>query len=139
MPTVPANLSTVPAFDELAAKLVKSLDLKFLKDSVIGIDAAYYLQGLPKESLISALGGSPLALESTIITAVTGLQSAGLKLHFVFNGLDSRVGYDSVANAARAAQLNNEAFSLYENKQPGPAKQRFDFSSRPTLRAFGRP
>ena len=125
-----ANLSAVVVFDVWAADkgLVKSFDLKFLQDRVIGIDAAYYIQNTNKDPLLSALGGPPLAFESTVINAVKHLQDAGLKLHFVFNGLDSGVGSDPVTSSARAAQLDSEAFTLYETEQAKQARDVFKAS-----------
>ena len=118
------------AFDVWAAEkgIAKSLDLKFLQDRVIGIDAAYYILGLKKDPLWSALAGPPLAFESTIINAIKHLQDAGLKLHFVFNGLNSGIGSDPTTNSARAAQLDIEAFALYETEQPNQAKDVFKAS-----------
>ncbi len=128
---VPANDSgVVSSFEQWtdSSHIAKQFDLKFLKDCTIGIDATYYLQSLPQESLLSALGGAPLALESTITRATNELQKAGLILHFVFNGLDSGVGDDAAASSARAAQLSSEAFNLYEGKQPADAERSFGSS-----------
>ena len=127
-----ANSSTVVAFDVWVADkgIAKSFDLKFLQDRIIGIDAAYYILGLNKDPLLSALGGPPLAFESTVINAVKLLQDAGLKLHFVFNGLDSGIGSDPYTSSARAAQLGDEAFTLYETEQAKQAKDVFKASGR---------
>ena len=124
---VKANLSVVLAFDVWAADkgIAKSFDLKFLQDRVIGIDATYYIDGLNNDPLLSALGGSPLAFEKTVIDVVTHLHNAGLKLHFVFNGLDSGVGNDPMASSVKAAQLDNEAFTLYEAQQAKKARDVF--------------
>ena len=118
------------AFDVWATdkEIAKLLPLKFLQDRVIGIDAAYYILGLNKDPLLSALGGPPLAFESTVINAVKLLQDAGLKLHFVFNGLESGIGSDSLTSSARAAQLGDEAFTLYETQQAKQAKDVFKAS-----------
>ena len=123
---------SVPAFDAWVGKVTKTFDLKFLQGSVVGVDAAHYLAGLPKEPLLSALGGSPLALEAAISKAIAELHAAGLTLHFVFDGLDSGLNDDPFAASERAARLNNEAFALYESHQAEPAKQAFQ-SSGPCL------
>lgn len=127
---IEANSSAVEAFDVWAADkgIAKSFDLKFLQDRVIGIDAAYYILGLNKDPLLSALGGPPLAFESTVINAIKHLQDAGLKLHFVFDGLDSGIGSDSIIRSVRTAQLASEAFSLYESDQGKQAKDVFKAS-----------
>lgn len=136
---VEANLSTVVAFDVWAADkgIAKSFDLKFLQDRVIGIDAAYYIHGLNKDPLLSALGGPPLAFESTVVNAVKYLQDAGLKLHFVFSGLDSGVGSDPATISARAAQLDGEAFTLYENEHGKQARDVFKASGMHELLLVG--
>ena len=117
----------MPVFEQWtdANHVAKELDLKFLKDSTIGVDAVHYLRSLPQESLLSALGGAPLALESTIKCTAVELQKVGLRLHFVFNGLDSGVGDDAATSSAKAAHLSSEAFNLYEGKQPADAERTF--------------
>lgn len=122
--------STVAAFDVWAADkgIAKSFDLNLLQDRVIGIDAAYYILGLNKDPLLSALGGPPLAFESTVINAVKLLQDSGLRLLFVFSGLDSGIGSNSFTSSERAARLGTEAFTLYENEQAKQAKDVFKAS-----------
>lgn len=129
------NFDVVQVFEQWAESncIAKRFDLKFLKDCTIGIDALHYLKNLPQESLLSALGGSPLTLESTITRATNELQKAGLKLHFVFNGLDSSGGDDAAASAATAARLSSEAFNLYEGKQPADAERSFGSSGLSVL------
>ena len=120
----------VPAFKRWAesSHIAKQLDLKFLTGCTIGVDAIQYLRSLPQEALLSALGGAPLALEATVIRAIKDLQKAGLTLHFIFNGLDSGVEENVAESSARAAQLSNEAFNLYEGKQPADAERTFGIS-----------
>ncbi len=105
-------------FDEWSRKVTKTFDLKFLNDCTIGIDAAYFLDNLLQDSLQLALGGSSPCLETKVAAWIHDLNAAGLKLRFVFNGLESGVGSDQAASAARAAQINYEAFSAYEEKNP---------------------
>ena len=69
-----------------------------------------------------------MAFESTVINAVRHLQDAGLKLHFVFNGLESGIGRDPATSSARAAQLGSEAFTLYENDEGKQARDLFKAS-----------
>ena len=69
-----------------------------------------------------------MAFETTVINSVKHLQDAGLKLHFVFNGLDSGIGSDLVTSSARAAQLGGDAFALYETEQGKKAKDVFKAS-----------
>ena len=103
-------------FDEWSLKHTKTFDLKFLNNCTIGVDAAYFLENLRPDSLQLALGGCSPHLETKVAGWIHDLNAVGLKLHFVFNGLESGVGSDQAANAARAAQINYEAFSAYEEK-----------------------
>ena len=117
----------MPVFEQWTEStgIAKQFDLKFLKDCTVGIDATHYLRTLPQESLLSALGGAPLALESTIVRATRELRKAGLNLHFVFDGLESGVGDDPVVSAATAARFSSEAFNLYEGKRAAEAERSF--------------
>lgn len=93
------------------------MPLTCLNGSVIGIDATYYLEGFlqpAKEPLLSALGGYPLALESTIVKELSDLQNAGFKPHFVFNGLDFGIKDDPFAPSIQASRNNALAFATYE-------------------------
>lgn len=94
------------------------MPLTCLNGSVIGIDATYYLEGLlqppAKEPLLSALGGYPLALESTIVKELSDLQNAGFKPHFVFNGLDFGIKDDPFAPSIQSSRNNALAFATYE-------------------------
>lgn len=56
------------------------------------------------------------------------LQDAGLKLHFVFNGLESGVGKDPVTCSTKAAQFDSEAFTLYEAELAKKARDLFQES-----------
>lgn len=71
---------------------MQTFPLSVLKDSVIGIDASYYLDLRlnlnQEEPLKTALGGIPFALKATINDDITAVQEAGITLVFVFNGLD---------------------------------------------------
>ena len=125
------TIDKVPAFEDwaLANHSAKQFDLKFLRDCTIGIDASHFLQNLPQEALLSALGGAPLALEATVLSAIAALQESGLKLHFAFNGLASRIGEDSSRRATQAALLTSNAFKLYEEKHLTEAYKNFGISS----------
>ena len=94
------------------------MPLSNLVDKVIGVDAAYYLDNYltpqAKEPLLSALGGFPLALEQTIIKDLKALQTAGLKLHFVFNGLDHGIMDDPFGSSIMSARANAAAFKTYD-------------------------
>ncbi|KAL9599757.1 MAG: hypothetical protein Q9219_003640 [cf. Caloplaca sp. 3 TL-2023] len=107
----------VPAFDNWAASHVrKSLPITALNNSVIGIDAAFYLERTVKEPLLSALGGFPLGLEPNLVRELNDLQSAGLRLHFVFNGLDDRSNDDTFGSSLASAKANATAFETYYDR-----------------------
>lgn len=108
----------VLAFDQWVVPLTKSMPLANLANCAVGVDAAYYLDGYlapsVKESLLSALGGFPLALEQTIIKDLNALRTAGLKLHFVFNGLDHGTVDDPFGPSILSARANAAAFKTYD-------------------------
>lgn len=111
--------SVVPAFDTwVASRVLKSMPISALSNSVIGIDAAYYLEGTPKEPLLSALGGFPLGLESSLVRELHDLQSVGLRPHFVFNGLDDRNNDDPFGSSLASAKANATAFETYTGGMP---------------------
>lgn len=121
----------VPTFDTWAAtRVTKSLPLSYLNDSVVGVDATYYLEAVGKEPLVSALGGFPFGLEYSIARELKDLQSVGLRLHFVFNGLDYGIDDDPFGPSLAAANNNALAFETYENRQTPQAIQIFRSSGR---------
>lgn len=95
------------------------MPLTSLKNSIIGIDAAHYLEGQlapsNKEALLSALGGFPLALESTIMKELNELRTAGFTLHFVFNGLSYGTTDDPFRHSIDSAITNATAFETYDS------------------------
>ncbi|KAL8951879.1 MAG: hypothetical protein Q9222_002185 [Ikaeria aurantiellina] len=127
----------IPTFNAWAAsRVTKSMPISSLSHSVIGIDAAYYLEGFAKEPLLSALGGFPLALASTIVKELGDLQSIGLRLHFVFNGLDHGFDDDPFGASLAAANLNAQAFEEYDMAKPQAAIAIFKSSGNPTSAAL---
>lgn len=119
----------VQILDVWSDRLTKSIPLSCLKDSVIGIDATYYLENWlsppHKESLLSALGGFPLASETFIIKELQDLQAAGLQPHFVFDGLDFGIKDDPFAQSIASARANAVAFDVYERDLAAEAAERF--------------
>ncbi|KAL9606814.1 MAG: hypothetical protein Q9179_000022 [Wetmoreana sp. 5 TL-2023] len=127
-------LLIVPVFDTWAAnRITKSMPISCLGDSIIGIDAAYYLlEGPPKEPLLSALGGSPLALESAIVEELNNLRAIGIKVHFVFDGLDYGTKDDPFGPSVASATKIATAFETYEDCMADQAIQVFRASGTPT-------
>ncbi|KAL8815851.1 MAG: hypothetical protein Q9223_005053 [Gallowayella weberi] len=107
------------------------MPISYLNDSVIGIDAAYYLESTAKEPLLSALGGFPLGLESSIVRELNDLQSVGLRPHFVFNGLDYGIDDDSFGPSLTCAANIALAFETYESNQAPRSAQMFKTSGAP--------
>ncbi|KAI4166494.1 MAG: hypothetical protein LQ343_008005 [Gyalolechia ehrenbergii] len=107
------------------------MPISALNNSVIGIDAAYYLESTPKERLLSAMGGFPLGLEPILIRDLHDLQSVGLKPHFVFNGLDDGVSDDPFGPSLAAAKANAAAYETYDGKSAIQAKELFGTSDSP--------
>lgn len=111
----------VPVLEAWSNRFTKSMPLTGLKGSVIGIDATYYLDGFmapaEKEALLSALGGYPLGLESTIVKQLTDLQTAGFNPHFVFDGLDFGIKDDPFGPSMASARTNAIAFDIYAKDQ----------------------
>lgn len=83
--------TAVQKLDTWAAKFVQTFPLSVLKDSVIGVDATYYLDlrlnENKEEPLKSALGGVPFALRAAIEDDIQAAKDAGVTLIFVFDGL----------------------------------------------------
>ena len=124
--------STVPVFDAwVAGRLLKSMPISALSNSVIGIDAAYYLETIGKEPLLSALGGFPMGLESSVVREMTDLQAVGLRPHFVFNGLDHGTIDDPFGPSLASAKKNAIAFQTYEQEQAMEAIELFRASGIP--------
>ena len=93
------------------------MPLTALRNSIIGIDAAYYLERIltpPREPLLSALGGWPLVYGAVIRKDLDDLQSAGFKAHFVFNGLDYGIEDDTFKASRTSSAVIAKAFDLYE-------------------------
>ncbi|KAI4192530.1 MAG: hypothetical protein LQ346_004272, partial [Caloplaca aetnensis] len=130
------------AFDAWAAhsanrdRVEKSTPISALSDSTIGVDAAYYLEGHAKEPLLSALGGFPLALESSIIREISDWQAVGITLHFVFNGLDNAINDDPFGPSLASARAIALAFDTYDRYQPSQAIELFRKSGTPTSAAL---
>lgn len=110
-----------------------------LKDSIIGIDASYYLERLlkpPKEPLLPALGGWPLALEATVKRELDDLQTAGFKPHFVFDGLKYGIEDDPFTSSSASSVAIIKAFELYEADNATEAVKIFKESGLSRVRLY---
>lgn len=111
--------------------MVKSMPISTLRDSVIGIDAAYYLEGPAKEPLVSALGGSPLALETSIVRELKDWEAVGIRPHFVFDGLDDGINDNPFGPSVVSARSNATAFETYDSDEAEQAIELFRTSGKP--------
>ncbi|KAI4086299.1 MAG: hypothetical protein LQ344_007668, partial [Seirophora lacunosa] len=131
-----------PPFDVWAANasnrehMDKSMPISTLSDCVIGVDAAYYLEGPAKEPLVAALGGFPLALETSIIREIKDWEAVGIRPHFVFDGLDDGINDDPFGPSVVSARLNATAFETYQIPEPEEAIELFRTSGTPTPAAL---
>ena len=120
------HLTPVKYFDEWIEKehLTKTGSLDFLRGSVIGIDAAHFSKQFLIEPLLTALGGSPIALEG-FENAVRSLLEANIEPHFVFDGLRFNKQSDILDVSDDINAKNTAAFLQYEDEQPVHAKRTF--------------
>ena len=96
-------------------RLAKHGPLELLKGSVIGIDAASFAKKFLTEPLLTALGGSPIALDA-LTNTLKQLRASGLELHFVFNGLSFRRPADPFSLSQWTSAKNAQAFTAYEEE-----------------------
>lgn len=120
----------VRTLDEWAAPRLQAYPLAALKDTVVGIEAAHYLDRLlsnppSKEPLLSALGGFPFALRTHIENELEAMQSFGIKPLFVFSGMDYAVKEKSSREMTDSVRLNSEAWGLYNQHQAVRAVETF--------------
>jgi len=111
-------------FDEWTASLAEYGPLENLRGSVVGIEAADYINRLQKfpvpnidrpikESLVPALGPIPFGLRSVVRNTIAVWKTHGIIPIFVFSGLDVGKRDTSFQGSEAAARINNEAWSLY--------------------------
>ena len=124
-------VGTVRFFDDWveAEGLAKVGTLQCLKGATVGVDAAFFARQFIAEPLLTALGGSPIALEG-VRNALQNLLDADVCLHFVFNGLQSVKVEDPFAKAEAVNVDNGAAFALYESHQPMEARRAFSALGR---------
>ena len=106
-----------------------------LRDSVLGIDAAHYLDRLlttspSKEPLLSALGGFPLALKNHVEHELKVLRALRITPLFVFSGMDFAVREKPLKQLREAAKRNSHAWELYNQHEAIQAVDAFGNSGR---------
>lgn len=126
--------------------------LSVLKDTVLGIDGAHYLDKIlesgKKEPLVNALGGTPFTLRQSLEMDIARFREAGIKPLFIFSGCSivrtekPLSTPDEVArNRARSWELydqgkKKEAIDLFQTTGIGHPQERFRVMMR-TLRDKG--
>ncbi|KAI9820999.1 MAG: hypothetical protein M1826_000778 [Phylliscum demangeonii] len=125
-----ADLPPVRSLDDWATPRLQSFPLSAIKDTVIGIDAAHYLDRLlntppSKEPLLSALGGFPFALRTHIENELEAMQSFSIQPLFVFNGMDFAARDKSSRDWTDSVATVSEAWNLYHQQQAVRAVEMF--------------
>lgn len=122
---------TVRTLDRWASERAQSLPLASLKNAVIGIEAAHYLNRFltpSQEPLLSAVGGSPLGLKTLIENELAAFRDAEITPIFVFNGLESGKKLDPFNAGIVAARTNADAFEVYHKGLGTQAVRQFGSS-----------
>ncbi|KAI9798257.1 MAG: hypothetical protein M1825_005390 [Sarcosagium campestre] len=82
----------IRSFEKWATSRTQTSPLSTLKDAVVGIEAAYYIDRFLKsgiDPLLVATGGFPLATKKAIEDDLDGLLASGITPLFVFSGMDT--------------------------------------------------
>jgi hypothetical protein len=107
----------------------QTLPLSVLKDTILGIDTHYYLQkaltSQLKEPLVSALGGFPFSLKTTIQQDLYEMREAGIKPIFVFSGISLAPIEKPFLTPDDSAKLRTRAWELYDKGQAMDAVEAF--------------
>jgi len=87
----------------------------FLKDS----------EATAREPLLSALGGIPFIIETTIDSHIKILRELNIKVIFVFNGLDPNSQTKNLTSSLEHSKNSSEAWDLYNDSDPEEAVTKF--------------
>ncbi len=125
--------SSALAFKEWATNegLTLSGPIEQLKGARVGIDAEDYVCHIlftaHKEPLLPALGGLPLGLHKRVSEDLENFREAEITPIFVFNGLElaCRDRSSIFRDSRKAEKLLNEAWSVYDKGEAGPAVDAF--------------
>jgi hypothetical protein len=118
----------VQTFEDWAAPSICSYDLddprlqEKLNDSVIGVDASYYLDlrlnKTSHEPLLHALGGFPYSLRKILEDDIQLLKAFKIKLLFVFDGLDFRNKEPPSSRSAANRRAHEDGWKHYSDRDP---------------------
>jgi hypothetical protein len=117
------------SFEAWTASLAEMARIDTLRGSVIGLEAAEFLDRLDdfsipeiqrpiKEALLPALGGLPFGLKSAIRFAIKAFTDHGITPFFVFSGMnidDSDNRENTFAASNLSANTIHQAWELYQN------------------------
>jgi hypothetical protein len=115
----------------------QTFPLPTLKDAVIGVDASYYLDlklnANPKEEpLKHALGGVPFCLKAQITDDIECLADAGIKVVFVFSGLQHVNGPNPEYLSQDSVRAAETAWQKYRAKEAESCNAEFSKAKYPT-------
>ena len=120
--------SSVQTFEEWAAPSICTYDLddprlqEKLNDSVIGVDASYYLDlrlnKTSHEPLLHALGGFPYSLKKILDDDIQLLKTFKIKLMFVFDGLDFRNKEPPSSRSVVNRRVHEDGWKHYSDRDP---------------------
>ncbi|KAK9479965.1 temperature dependent protein affecting M2 dsRNA replication-domain-containing protein [Lipomyces japonicus] len=100
-------------------RLVKVLPLAALKQSVVGIDAEYFLEQIirsHKDPMAPAIGGLPTKFESSIDSFLSVLKAENITPLFVLKGLDVVSSRKPFSEVDATEQKRNEAWDVYNRR-----------------------
>jgi hypothetical protein len=117
------------SFEAWTASLAEMTRIDTLRGSVIGLEAAEFLNHLDdfsipdinrpiKEALLPALGGLPFGLKSVIRLTIKAFTDHGITPFFVFSGMDidDRDNRENTfATSTQSANIIQQAWDLYQN------------------------
>lgn len=117
-----ANKHAAQRLETWAAKHIQTFPLSTLDGAVVGVDATYYLDQClnenTEEPLKVALGGLPFCLTARIEEDLQAAKDAGIKLIFVFNGLDYANKAPPGAESIETRRAHDEGWSHYMAGDP---------------------
>lgn len=122
-------------FGDWSASRSFTNDLSDLADSVLAIDASFYLDrffnsrpGGPIEPLLAATGGLPFSLSRRFKDELDILRAHNIKPVFVFNGLQLGKPHDPFAQANQVSVKADKAWDTYTQSDAPTAVEEFGLS-----------
>ena len=129
----------VQSIEEWAAPRIQTFPFASLRNAVIGVDAAHYLDlrlnNLASgEPLLNAIGGDPYTLKASLRDDLEAFQAVGATLIFVFDGLDYKnKELYSPPKLYSNLKAHKDGWKEYYNEENGK-----DVAAERTLKAFAK-